>query len=145
MEGPRRRGQERHRQGPILIKYSEDEPVTFEWGYETNVTDYGVIRGIKLSLEPDKLDFHQQAAGVDESNVVHNFETVITNERARLVKSTVDIVADYIGAVYEYAISKIQEKEFPGTVESVRKDFVVTVPAIWSDRAKKATLMVSLS
>lgn len=128
---------------PSLIKYSDDEPVTFEWGYETNVTDYGVIRGIKLSLEPDKLDFHQRAASVDESDVVHNFETVITNERARLVKSTVDIVADYIGAVYEYAISKIQEKEFPGTVESVRKEFVVTVPAIWSDRAKKATLMAA--
>ena len=69
----------------------------------------------------------------------------IKHERARLVKSTVDIAADYIGAVYEYAISKIQEKEFPGTVESVRKKLVVTVPAIWSDRAKKATLMVSSS
>ena len=134
---------------PSVIKYGdiEDddlEPIGFNWGYEVSGNEEGVIRGIKLGLDPGNRQFWAPAAGVGPGdNLTHLYEQTTKSELVRLSKSTVDIVSDYIAAVYEYALSKIREREL-SVVSALPKQFVVTVPAIWSDVAKNATLRVGV-
>ncbi len=132
---------------PSVIKYGMSgddlEPVSFDWGYKVGVKDAGVIRGIKLGLDPEKRKFYHAAVGIEVgTDIVHLHEETTAAETARLQKSTVDIIADYIGAVYEHALSKIRQREIDSYIDSLPKEFVLTVPAIWSDRAKNATLIV---
>lgn len=133
---------------PSIIKYgiSKDglEPSGFDWGYKVGVKDTGVIRGIKLALDPDKRGFYNSAAGLDAGeDIIHLHEETTTAELVRLSKTTVDIIADYLGAVYKHALSKIREREYSSYIDSLTKEFVLTVPAIWSDRAKNATLIAA--
>jgi len=122
------------------------EPIDFDWGYGVSENDEGVIRGIKLGLDPDKRKFWASAVGINtDDDLIHLHEQTTKSELVRLCKSTVDIVSDYIGAVYEHALSKIRERELSSIVNSLPKQFVITVPAIWSDMAKNATLRVGFS
>lgn len=133
---------------PSLIKYSTTDPVSFSWGYEVDTTEPGLIRGIKLSLDPGKRDFYNKRTDstIDSSDIAApQYQIAAEWEATRLHKSTVDIVADYIGAVYEYAMSKILEKGISDHIKSLKKEFTLTVPAIWSEEAKTATLRVRKS
>jgi len=128
---------------PSVIKYgmSKDDtkPTRFDWGYGVGARDTGVIRGIKLALDPEKRDSYY---GKNE-DAVHLHEELIAGELARLDKTTINIISDYIGAVYEHALEKIYEMEIGSRINKLTKEFVLTVPAIWTDRAKTATLIVS--
>lgn len=52
------------------------------------------------------------------------------------------IPADFIGAIYQHALCEISTTVPKDYFESCVKEFVVTVPAIWSDLAKDATRKV---
>jgi len=102
-----------------------------------------VIRGFKLGLDPSKRAFWTEAAGIpEEDDMVHFHEETARVEMDRLFRSTVEIVADYIGAAYKHALSKIRKAEV-AEVAALPKQFVITVPAIWSDMAKSATLQAA--
>lgn len=130
---------------PTIIKYgaikdNNVKDVDFDWGYKVNDNANGVIRGFKLGLDPSKREFWTEAAGIPaEDDMVHFHEETAKVEMERLFRSTVDIVADYIGAVYQHAMAKIRKAEV-AEVAALPKEFVITVPAIWSDMAKSATL-----
>lgn len=53
-------------------------------------------------------------------------------------KDPVDIVADYLSHVKGQLIKNL-EKTYPGVYMSMAIDLVITVPAVWSDRAKDRT------
>ncbi|RYP32291.1 hypothetical protein DL768_011143 [Monosporascus sp. mg162] len=131
---------------PTVIKYGEmkdDDPeiIDFDWGYEVSDKAKDVIRGFKLGLDPKKRKFYAAAVGIGaEDDIIHYHEQTTSEELNRIFKNTVDIVADFIGAVYKHAMTKIRERELLFAMESIQKQFVLTVPAIWSDMAKNATL-----
>jgi hypothetical protein len=53
-----------------------------------------------------------------------------------------DVVRDYLAALYRHTIETLWRR-FDRSVMSLTKvDFVVTVPAIWSDAAKKSAVDV---
>jgi hypothetical protein len=130
---------------PTIIKYAaepdgESNKFSFDWGYKVSEDAKGVIRGFKLGLDPGQRDFYAAAAGIPaEDDMVHSHEETAKVEGERLDRGTVDIVADYIGAVYKHALARIYRAELP-VIATLPKEFVITVPAIWSDEAKSATL-----
>jgi hypothetical protein len=69
-------------------------------------------------------------------------ESTAKSDIKRLGKPPVDVAADFIGAMYKHAMARIESrvpKEYLGICQ---KQFVLTVPAVWSDKAKDTTLKV---
>lgn len=55
-------------------------------------------------------------------------------------KTTVEIVGDYLAQVREAAFAEMSKKYGAAMFSSMRRELVVTVPAVWSERAKDLTL-----
>ena len=117
---------------PTLIRYDNSPNKPFTWGYELeNSLDVNKIVGIKLLLDPD----HPKPLYVPQSNT--------KAELQRLGKSAVDVAADYIAAIYKHALSKIEAAWPEDYIKRLPKKFVLSVPAVWSDKAKDSTMQVS--
>ncbi|KAF8244311.1 hypothetical protein K440DRAFT_559147 [Wilcoxina mikolae CBS 423.85] len=135
---------------PTLLKYDDDSCKTFKWGYEVDPTDAGTIRGIKLLLDPEKPKIHYGAEPKGDSKSPENevmwSQVTTQSQLVRLHKSTKDIVGDYIDAIFKHALSVILGKQVPQYREALNrlpKEYVLTVPAIWSELAKQATLIAA--
>ena len=113
---------------PSTIKYSDSN--TFQWGYELDRTLEEKIEGIKLLLDPDQ----EKPLYVPPSNT--------EAELKKLGKPAMDVATDYIGAIYQHSMRKIEGKYPKNFLELLEKQFILSVPAIWSDKAKDATLKV---
>ncbi|KAF2712359.1 hypothetical protein K504DRAFT_474745 [Pleomassaria siparia CBS 279.74] len=61
----------------------------------------------------------------------------------KLPKSAIMVAADFIRAIYEYAIEQISSEVTQGYMKLCQKQFVLSVPAEWSDAAKHATLQIA--
>lgn len=61
-----------------------------------------------------------------------------------LPKDPVDVAADYIGAIYKHALGVIESSAVSDYFNICEKEFILSVPAVWSDKAKDLTLKVSL-
>ena len=115
---------------PTVVRYHDDG--SFQWGYEIEETSAEKLEGIKLLLDPDQL---QQTFALNLAGTKAALK--------KLEKSAVDIAADFIGAIYKHAIAKIVESWPRDYIEGLERVFVLSVPAIWSDRAKDLTRMVT--
>lgn len=62
-------------------------------------------------------------------------------ELGRLGKSAVEIATDYISAIYKHAMTRIESRIPADYLQMCEKKFVVSVPAVWSDKAKDLTLL----
>ncbi|KAK7917234.1 hypothetical protein PG985_010842 [Apiospora marii] len=114
---------------PTIIAYSG--PTDFKWGYQIKPTDRPII-GIKLLLDPDQ-DIPSYLPGSGKKTALKN-----------LPKPAVHIAADYIGAVYSHALQEIRKGAVGGFFDSCERDVVITVPAVWSDKAKDLTLQAAM-
>ena len=65
-----------------------------------------------------------------------------TTDRKALPKDPVNVAADFIGAVYKHALSVIASSGVKEYFELCQKEFVLSVPAVWSDKAMDLTLKV---
>jgi hypothetical protein len=55
-------------------------------------------------------------------------------------KSAVELVADYLSRVREHTWNELEAQYGRNLLASMRKELVVTVPAVWSERAKEQTM-----
>ncbi|KAK0742924.1 hypothetical protein B0T18DRAFT_467715 [Schizothecium vesticola] len=86
--------------------------ITFEWCHGVSGDAKDVIRGFKLSLDPRKREFYAAAVGIDAGdNMVHFHGQTTAEELDRIFKSAVGIVADFIGAVYEHALTHLANQK----------------------------------
>lgn len=124
---------------PTLIRYENNtknpvEKSQYQWGYEiAHSTATNKIEGIKLLLDPD----HPKPLYVPQANT--------KAELQRLGKPAVDVAADYITTLYKHALSKIEASWPEDFLQMLQKEFVLSVPAVWSDKAKDSTLRVLIS
>ncbi|KAK1835325.1 hypothetical protein QBC39DRAFT_274984 [Podospora conica] len=110
---------------PTVISYS-DYGRSFKWGASVNQTQDDAV-SVKLLLDPSQ----EQPSYLPAAN----------HKRAmkNLPKPPVEIAADFMGAIYQHALSEISKTVPKAYFESCAREFVVSVPAIWSDKAKDAT------
>lgn len=56
---------------------------------------------------------------------------------AKLPKPVLEVASDYMRSVFHHALKEIESESLdPSFLESFQKQFVLTVPAVWSDKAK---------
>jgi molecular chaperone DnaK (HSP70) len=64
---------------------------------------------------------------------------------AKLPKLVLGVASDYMRAVFQHALKEIESDSLdPSFLDNYQKEFVLTVPAVWSDKAKDMTLRVGL-
>ncbi|TVY38304.1 Heat shock 70 kDa protein 12B [Lachnellula occidentalis] len=112
---------------PTLISY--DENGDFTWGGQKHKSD--VVQGVKLLLDPD------------QPRPLYLPESTAKSDLKRLDKPPVKVVADFIGAMYQHSMSKIESAVPAQYLTMCQKQFVLTVPAVWSDKAKDTTLQAA--
>lgn len=113
---------------PTVISYNPNDKKSFTWGAQRHKNE--LIEGIKLLLDPDQ----EQPIYIPQSNT--------KNELKRLGKPPLEVAADYIGAIYKHAMSRIEAKVPLDYLHMCQKRFVVSVPAVWSDKAMDTTMKV---
>ncbi|KAG6116280.1 hypothetical protein E4U14_000333 [Claviceps sp. LM454 group G7] len=110
-----------------IIEYTEEDPKGFRWGASVNKLNGGIV-AIKLLLDPkQQRPLYLPAKHVEE-------------ELKSLPKSPLEIAADFIGAIYAHALEDISSSVPKAYMDMCHKEFVLSVPAVWSDAAKNATL-----
>ncbi|KAJ0108760.1 hypothetical protein J7T55_011251 [Diaporthe amygdali] len=112
---------------PTLIMYDKNDPSKFKWGGQVTWRE-PAVHGVKLLLDPDQPKPKYLPAS--------SFE----NDRNALDKDPVDVAADFLGAIYKHALSIVESSTVREYFRFCQKDFVLSVPAVWSDKAKDLTL-----
>ncbi|KAK4033713.1 chaperone protein DnaK [Parachaetomium inaequale] len=107
---------------PTKLRYNGNDP---EWGFSIpmNAPAEEVIEWFKLDLDPS----------------LQSMETAVTSAATRGGRNVDKLVTDYMSALGDHLMYTLREKLGEGVVKSTSLEFVVTVPAIWSDLAKDKT------
>ncbi|KAG5977071.1 hypothetical protein E4U56_000475 [Claviceps arundinis] len=110
---------------PTIIEYTEKEG--FRWGASVDRLKGGIV-GVKLLLDPtQERPLYLPTKNVDQ-------------ELKSLPKKPFEVAADFIQAIYEHALQDIAKTIPKAYMDMCDKEFVLSVPAVWSDAAKNATL-----
>lgn len=114
---------------PTVLKYGSGGH-GFSWGYQVGLRDEKKVEAFKLLLDPNlpKPEYIQIV------KVQKNFR--------EFVKTPIDAVNDFMGALYRYAIAAIEEKHTQKYAEILDVKFVVSTPAGWPEAVKSLILKV---
>ncbi|KAG6024259.1 hypothetical protein E4U40_003407 [Claviceps sp. LM458 group G5] len=112
---------------PTMIEYSKEEPTGFRWGASASKARGGIV-AIKLLLDPEQ----ERPLYLSANNTRKQLKF--------LPKKPVEVAADFIRAIYEHALGEISTAVPKAYMDICEKEFVLSVPAVWSDAAKNATL-----
>lgn len=114
---------------PTVVKYDSANPGHFEWGAPVESSRHNII-GIKLLLDPDQtLPWH-----VPQTDIETTLKLLPPS------KSPKDVATDFLRAIKTYGISHIQTQVAKTNLDAFDIEYVMSVPAVWSDAAKNATL-----
>ncbi|PNS16892.1 Heat shock protein 12B [Sphaceloma murrayae] len=110
---------------PTQLVYKTDGG-GLKWGYEVQPTETS-LRCIKLLLDEGQSfpDWASKAALEKELSDRH--------------KSATDVIADYMTKLHDFAIAELGKAYTPAFLQATPIEFILTVPAVWSDVAKQAT------
>ena len=115
---------------PTLINYRHGKGGEFAWGASVNRMEDNIV-GVKLLLDPSQ----ERPMYLPTANTKRTLKS--------LPKPPVEIAADFIGAVYRHALSEIAKVVPKDYFKLCQKEFVLSVPAVWSDAAKNTTLQAA--
>ncbi|KAF5701588.1 Hsp70 chaperone protein [Fusarium globosum] len=115
---------------PTAILYDPEDSTKFKWGGQVNWRD-DHVRGVKLLLDPQQT----RPSYLPSSN--------FKSEMKKLPKDVVDVAADFMGAMYNHVLEKIASRVPRDYLDLCQKDFVLSVPAVWSDMAKESTMQAA--
>ncbi|KAK5661050.1 hypothetical protein OQA88_12429 [Cercophora sp. LCS_1] len=120
---------------PTTVRYEPNDQTKFSWGKsatrESRQSGEGIV-GVKLLLDPTQ----KRPTYLPSWNIKRDIK--------RLPKQPVEIAADYIRALYNHALVVMENQVPRGYMADCEKDFVLSVPAVWSDAAKDTTLQAGI-
>ncbi|KAL5326241.1 hypothetical protein ACEPPN_007379 [Leptodophora sp. 'Broadleaf-Isolate-01'] len=111
---------------PTVICYGDSSTNNTTWGAQKHKGD--VVQGLKLLLDPD------------QPWPLYLPESTAKTDLKRLGKPAVEVAADFLSAIYKHAMKKIESSVPADFLMICQKEFVLIVPAVWSDKAKDTTL-----
>lgn len=116
---------------PTRLAYSDDPAAQNPWGYyvRPGMKSYSWM---KLLLDPT------QASKFDDPGLAGSEGSGVL--RKPLNKTAVDICADYLTEVAKYAWKALTKRYTIEVLKATPIEFWLTVPAVWSDKAKHDTL-----
>ncbi|KAI9774152.1 MAG: hypothetical protein M1840_005245 [Geoglossum simile] len=117
-------GRRRSPKVPSVYKLDGDE---FRWGFEVQ-DDPDRVCFPKLFLDPEQLRTAQQLARVASTAENHSPEELARG------------VVRYLSSLRQHAVAHMEQTWGRERVEQTPQEFVLSVPAIWSDPAKAKTM-----
>lgn len=111
---------------PSILSYEQGHPG--KWGYNVDITREESFRWVKVLLEGDS-----KYANVVEP--VRNSNQLL----ARMNKTPVSVVADYLRLLWEYTMNDIEKRQGRDFKDIYSLKVVMSVPAMWSPAAKEKT------
>ncbi|KAK3683355.1 hypothetical protein B0T22DRAFT_246203 [Podospora appendiculata] len=108
---------------PTKLRYTGNKNI--EWGFSIPVTAPSdqIVEWFKLDLDPS----------------LQSLGDTVASTAARGGHNVDKLVTDYMSALGDHLMYTIREKLGESVVKTTPLEFVVTVPAIWSDLAKEKT------
>lgn len=146
-------------QVPSVLSYNTKDSRKYRWGFEVNPDTPNPISWFKLLLNenyPENIGNSKPEMRLNPTTAVindHNSEITELDHLQTMVKTIpkgkkpVDLVADYLRALYMQAHVAIRQAYPESFAEQIGKDtpirYCLTVPAVWSDKAKDLTLQAA--
>lgn len=116
--------------GSAKSKGEESSTNDIRWGFQFKPED-SRLRCIKLFLDRNQ-------------KLPHFVSPLDTAAQLRKCGRTVkDAITDYLKKIYEHTMETMTRRYGEGFMRSTKVEFVLTVPALWSDAAKNATLQAA--
>ncbi|KAI8281092.1 Heat shock 70 kDa protein 12B [Colletotrichum sp. SAR 10_98] len=110
---------------PTEVFYEKGQ---FFWGYDIPL-DADPVRWFKLLLLKDE----DLSAELRESEFLIRARKHLRENRKR----PVDLIADYLRALFQHTLNTIERARGDSIVDALRFHVVITVPAIWKDYARQ--------
>lgn len=108
---------------PTTLAYQENRTL---WGYQTaSLPPDTVFHGFKLLLDSTQHDQYQPA--IRSQSLLKKYD-----------KTAVDVAGDYLKCLVAHSKTVLQRR-LGAAFECMELHYVLTVPAVWSDKAKDAT------
>lgn len=103
----------------------DPDALAFRWGFEVPATDPQKLSWVKILLDPSQPR-----------------PTFVQPKKSTLPrgKTPVSIVTDYLRALRAYTLLTLERRLGAEVVERTPVEYVLTVPAVWSDKARATTL-----
>ncbi|KAH8428085.1 Hsp70 family protein [Aspergillus melleus] len=112
---------------PSVVAYDDNY---ISWGYQVDSCAEG-FRGVKLLLDEDqKLDY---APSLTSRKLLKIYNT-----------DAVGVTADYLECLVEHAKEMLKKDRLMPEKSTLNLRFILTVPAVWSDKAKDATMRAAI-
>ncbi|KAH9205472.1 Hsp70 family protein-like protein [Leptodontidium sp. 2 PMI_412] len=111
---------------PTVTCYGDSSTNNTTWGAQKHKGD--IVQGLKLLLDPD------------QPWPLYLPESTAKTDLKCLGKPAVEVAADFLSAIYKNTMNKIESSIPMEYLMMCQKEFVLTVPAVWSDKAKDTTL-----
>lgn len=106
------------------------QPIAIRWGFQFKPEEPR-LRCVKLFLDRNQ-------------KLPHFVSPLETAAQLRKCDRTVmDAVSDYLTKIYDHTMETLIRRYGESFVSTTRVEFVLTVPAVWSDAAKNATLQAA--
>lgn len=114
---------------PPAHPLSEQRPIAQRRGFEVPPADPQKISWIKILLDPSQPR-----------------PTFVNAKRTTLPrgKKPVDIVADYLTALRAYTVQTLERRLGREVMGRTKVEYVLTVPAVWSDKARQMTMEAAM-
>ncbi|KAJ5977810.1 hypothetical protein N7501_001152 [Penicillium viridicatum] len=116
---------------PTLCSY---EGKHMKWGYQTDQSihpgkEQRLIQGVKLLLDESQKFRYKPATESQE---------IIKN----LNKASMEVAGDYLGKLVAHA-QDVLTRRFSTALQTMDLEYILTVPAVWSDKAKDLTMQAA--
>lgn len=123
---------------PTILSYNTSPPT---WGGKVKPNDQPQVSLFKLGLQ-ENLDQHYVEQHLVSSYAAREeyLNNQYWNHPQLSQKRAVDYVADYLTCICQYVLrEKLPRQYGPQFLQNQQISYVITVPAIWSDKAKQLT------
>ncbi|KAJ5964982.1 uncharacterized protein N7479_004858 [Penicillium vulpinum] len=116
---------------PTLSSYRDGR---MKWGHQTDQSshpgnEHGLIQGVKLLL--DESQKYRYAPASDSQEIIKE-----------LNKTPVEVAGDYLEKLVAHA-RKVLKRRFGTALQTMDLEYILTVPAVWSDKAKDLTMQAA--
>lgn len=125
-----------HEKTPTTIAYNKSPPL---WGGDVETHDHPQVSYFKLGLQPNLRKQYPTSSRGHSLFSAYLIDHTWTHQDLPS-KKAVDYAADFLTQVHEFCMNEYMPTKFSDEFLKTQKiSYVITVPAMWTDRAKELT------